>query len=65
MIGKNDVPSKPYPNNVYDPISSSKYINNNPIQVLIRAIQVGALNATFGINLLLDYISNKMKENED
>jgi len=65
MIGKNDVPSKPYPNNSYDAISSSKYFDNNPIQVITRAIQVTALSATFGINLLLDYVSDKMKENED
>merc|ERR1712151_20286 len=61
----NDSPSKPYPNNVYDAKSSAKYFDNKPLLVFQRAIEVAILSASFGINILLDYITNNIEANSD
>jgi len=64
-LGNDDTPDKPYPNNVYDAKSSAKYFDNKPLLVLQRAIEVALLSTSFGINLLLDYITNNMESNSD
>ena len=54
-MGQEPPPSRPYPNDKYDPITARAYFDNRPAYVLRRGLQVAATSVGFGLNLLIDY----------
>jgi hypothetical protein len=54
-MGQEPPPSRPYPNDKYDPITARAYFDIRPGNVLKRGLEVATTSVGFGLNLLIDY----------
>lgn len=54
-MGQEPPPSRPYPNDKYDPITARAYFDIRPGIVLKRGLEVATTSVGFGLNLLIDY----------
>lgn len=57
-------PSQPYPLNKYDPIGARAYFDRRLVLVISRGLEIAFKSLGFGVNLLMDKLTNKIAENE-
>jgi len=63
--GLDPIPSRPYPNKVYDAESAARYFSDKWGLVVARGAEVAVLSLGFGLNLARDYFSNSLSENAE
>ena len=64
-VFSDDGDASPYPAREYDPASAARFFRARPLEVVVRALELGGRSAGFGLGLLTDLIAGKLQANAD
>jgi len=67
LLSLNNPPpsTRPYPLGKYDPVTARAYFDQRLDRVIQRGLEIAINSLTFGVGLLSDYASDKLKENAE